>query len=145
MRLIVQTVSYATCTVDEKSVGSIENGYMVLVGLGQDDDEEKVVKMAKKLSKLRVFEDHEGKMNLDIKAVNGSILSISQFTLYADTNKGNRPSFVNAMGGEKAELLYQYFNECLRNEGLTVEEGVFGAHMLIDLCNVGPKTFILEV
>lgn len=144
MILVVQCVTSASCTVEEKITGKIDKGYMVLVGIGNDDDEATCEKMAKKLSKLRVFEDEDGKMNLDIHNIGGEILSISQFTLYADTKKGNRPSFINARTGEEAISLYEYFNDCLRNEGINVEVGVFGAYMEIELVNDGPKTFILR-
>ena len=144
MRLVVQRVLNSNCVVDGKVTGQIEQGYMVLVGFGLDDTEEIVEKMANKLSKLRIFDDSEGKINLSINDVNGKILSISQFTLYADCKKGNRPSFANALGGEKAVSLYKYFNECLRGLGLTVEEGIFGADMKISLLNDGPVTIILD-
>ena len=144
MRLLVQTVKNAFCLVDGKVTGAIDEGYLVLVGFGLDDNEEVVEKMADKLYKLRVFEDDQGKMNLSIDDIKGDILSISQFTLYADTKKGNRPSFIEALGGDKALSLYLYFNECLKAKGLKVETGIFGAHMLITSTNIGPKTFILE-
>ena len=144
MRLVVQRVLNSKCEVDNIITGQIENGYMVLVGFGLDDNKEIVEKMAIKLSKLRVFEDDNQKMNLDIYSVNGKILSISQFTLYADVCKGNRPSFVNALSGEKAIELYKYFNDCLRKLNLEVEEGVFGADMKISLLNDGPVTIILD-
>ncbi len=144
MILVVQCVTSASCIVEEKITGKIDKGYMVLVGIGNDDDKATCEKMAKKLSKLRVFEDEDGKMNLDIHNIGGEILSISQFTLYADTKKGNRPSFINARTGEEAISLYEYFNDCLRSEGINVEVGVFGAYMEIELVNDGPKTFILR-
>ena len=117
---------------------------MVLVGMGQGDEKDIVEKFAQKVSKLRIFEDDNEKMNLSIHDVNGSILSISQFTLYADASKGNRPSFVNALEPNKAKELYLYFNECLRKENIIVEEGIFGADMKIDLLNDGPVTIILD-
>ena len=144
MKLVVQRVSRASCTVNGNITGKIENGYMVLVGFGLNDEKPIVCKMAEKLSKLRIFEDEQGKINKSIFDVNGKILSISQFTLYADCSKGNRPSFTNALGGDKAVELYEYFNECLRNLNLEVEEGVFGADMKIDLLNDGPVTIILD-
>lgn len=144
MRLVIQKVSEADCRVDGKITGKIGKGFMVLVGIGTDDDEETVEKMAVKMSKLRIFDDENGKINLSIYDVEGEILSISQFTLYADCKKGNRPSFTDAQGGEKAERLYLYFNECLRNLNLHVEEGIFGAHMEISLVNDGPVTIILD-
>jgi len=144
MRLVVQSVSQASCIVDEKVTGQISNGYMVLVGIGLDDNKQIVEKMANKLSKLRVIHDEQGKLNLSVVDTNGSILSISQFTLYADCAKGNRPSFNNAIGGQAAKDLYLYFNECLRNNGLHVEEGIFGADMHVSLTNEGPITIIMD-
>ena len=144
MRLTVQRVSEASCTVEGELNSSIGQGYMVLVGFSVDDNEEIAKKMALKLSKLRVFSDEQGKMNLDIHAVNGEILSVSQFTLYGDARKGNRPSFVRALGGPEAIKLYDYFNQCLREEGLQVKTGIFGADMKIALVNDGPVTIWLE-
>lgn len=144
MKVIVQRVSNANCKVDGNITGQIENGYMLLVGFGLSDDKTIVEKMAEKVSKLRIFEDEDGKINKSIFDVNGKILSISQFTLYADCAKGNRPSFTNALGGDKAIELYKYFNECLRKLNLEVEEGIFGADMKISLLNDGPVTIILD-
>ena len=144
MKVIVQRVSNANCKVDGNITGQIENGYMLLVGFGLSDDKTIVEKMAEKVSKLRIFEDEQGKINKSIFDVNGKILSISQFTLYADCSKGNRPSFTNALGGDKAIELYKYFNECLRKLNLEVEEGIFGADMKISLLNDGPVTIILD-
>ena len=144
MRLVIQRVKNASCTVEGKITGQINKGYMILVGMGQGDEKEVVERFAMKVSKLRIFDDENGKMNLSIHDVSGSILSISQFTLYADASKGNRPSFVNAMEPAKAKELYLYFNECLRKENLIVEEGIFGADMKIDLCNDGPVTIIFD-
>ena len=144
VRIIVQRVSNANCKVDGNITGEINNGYMILVGFGLDDDITIVEKMAEKVSKLRIFEDEDGKINRSIFDVNGKILSISQFTLYADCKKGNRPSFTNALGGSSAIELYKYFNECLRKLNLEVEEGKFGADMKISLLNDGPVTIILD-
>lgn len=144
MRLVVQRVKEASCTVDNVVTGQIKQGFMVLVGIGLDDNKEIVEKMAVKLSKLRVFEDENQKMNLGIFDVEGSILSISQFTLYADCAKGNRPSFTNAMSGENANELYEHFNSCLEELGLHVEKGIFGADMAIKLTNDGPVTIIMD-
>ena len=144
MRLVVQRVSKAECKVEDHITGSIDVGYMVLVGLGVNDDEKTVGKMAEKLSKLRIFSDENDKINLSIHDVKGKILSISQFTLYADCAKGNRPSFTDALGGDKAMELYRYFNECLRKLDIEVEEGIFGADMKISLTNDGPVTIILD-
>ena len=144
MRLVVQRVKEASCTVDSKITGQIKQGFMVLVGIGLDDNKDIVEKMAVKLSKLRVFEDENQKMNLGIFDINGSILSISQFTLYADCSRGNRPSFTNAMSGQEANALYEYFNKCLNDLGLHVEKGIFGADMAIKLWNDGPVTIIMD-
>lgn len=144
MKLVVQRVRHASCTIDGELYSKIGNGYMVLVGLGEQDDEKIVSKMAAKLIKLRVFEDENGKMNLALKDVGGSILSISQFTLYADASKGNRPSFTGALKPEFSKPLYLFFNQELRKEGVVVEEGIFGADMKIDLLNDGPITIILD-
>ena len=144
MRLVIQRVSNANCKVDGNITGEIENGYMILVGFGLNDSNIVVEKMAEKVSKLRIFEDENGKINKSIFDVNGKILSISQFTLYADCKKGNRPSFTDALGGDRAIELYKYFNECLRKLNLSVEEGIFGADMKISLLNDGPVTIILD-
>jgi len=144
MKLVVQRVTEASCTVDDKITGKIGRGYMVLVGLGLTDKEETVEKMAVKLSKLRIFDDENGKINRSIHDVDGKILSISQFTLYADAKKGNRPSFTDALGGDRAKELYLYFNECLRDLSIEVQEGIFGADMKIALVNDGPVTVILD-
>ncbi len=144
MRLVVQRVKHASCTVNGSVTGAIENGFMVLVGFGNDDTKEIALKMANKLSKLRIFEDENGKMNKGLKDIDGAILSISQFTLYADCSKGNRPSFNLAMNGEDASVLYDYFNLLLRDLGFNVQTGIFGADMKIDLLNDGPVTIILD-
>ncbi len=144
MKLVIQKVSHADCRVDGKITGQIETGFMVLVGIGLNDSREIAEKMAVKLSKLRIFEDENGKINRSIFDAQGRILSISQFTLYADCKKGNRPSFTDALGGEDAKQLYLYFNECLRNLGMEVEEGIFGADMKVTLTNDGPVTIILD-
>lgn len=144
MRLVIQRVKHASCTIENQVVGKCDNGYMILVGIGLDDNKEVVEKLANKVAKLRIFSDENDKMNLSINDVKGNILSISQFTLYADASKGNRPSFTNAMSGEQAKELYLYFNEVLRKLNIHVEEGEFGADMKIDLLNDGPVTIILD-
>ena len=144
MKLVIQRVSEASCTVDGTVTGSIGKGFMVLCGFGTDDNGQIAKRMAEKLSKLRIFEDEEGKINRSLYDVGGSILSISQFTLLADCRKGNRPSFTDALKGEEAKHLYDYFNECLRDLGLPVEEGIFGADMKISLINDGPVTIVLD-
>lgn len=144
MKVIVQKVLSASCTVDNKITGKINQGYMLLVGFTHSDTIENVLKMAKKIVGLRIFEDENGKMNLDIKSVNGEILSISQFTLYANCKEGRRPSFVDAMKPLEAERLYKLFNEKLRKFCPSVEEGIFGADMKIELINDGPFTILLD-
>lgn len=143
MRVIVQRVKRAKCVIDNKTVGEIKEGYMLLVGFTHSDSKMIVDKMVKKIVNLRIFEDANGKMNLNINQINGEVLSISQFTLYGNTNDGNRPSFVNAMKPEEATLLYDYFNNELNNF-VPVKTGVFGADMDIDFINHGPSTFLLE-
>jgi D-tyrosyl-tRNA(Tyr) deacylase len=144
MRLVVQRVTKASCEVDGKITGTIDNGFMVLVGVTHDDTKENADFLAKKLSNLRVFEDENEKMNLNIKQVGGKLLVISQFTLYADTTQGNRPSFINAAKPDYANELYEYFMNKCKEEGLEVEKGIFGAHMNISLVNSGPVTIMLE-
>lgn len=144
MKVIVQRVNEASCNVDNNITGKIEKGYMLLVGFGLDDTKSIVEKVANKIAKLRIFDDENGKINKSIFDVNGKILSISQFTLYADVKGGNRPAFINALKGEEATSLYKYFNDCLRKEELIVEEGIFGADMKISLINDGPCTIIVD-
>ena len=144
MKIVVQRVSRASCTVEGTVTGSIGRGYMLLVGFGRNDTKEIARKYAEKVSKLRIFDDENGKINKNIYDVGGSILSISQFTLYGDAKKSNRPSFIEALSGPEAVSLYDYFNDCLREMGLTVETGIFGAMMDIELVNDGPVTIILE-
>ena len=144
MKLVVQRVSEARCTVEGSLTGNVGQGYMILAGFGLEDDEAIVRRMAEKVSKLRIFDDEEGKINRSIHDVKGKILSISQFTLYADCKKGNRPSFTDALKGEEAKHLYDCFNKCLRDLGLEVEEGIFGANMQISLVNDGPVTIVLD-
>lgn len=144
MRVVVQVAKDASCSVDSKLISHIDYGFMLLVGFENGDTIENVKKLAKKVQGLRVFPDSDGKMNLSLKNVGGSILSISQFTLYADSSNGYRPSFVNAMKGEEAINLYDNFNQELRNYGLKVETGVFGADMHISFTNLGPTTIILD-
>lgn len=144
MRLVVQRVSEASVTIDGKVHGEIGKGFLILVGISDEDDEKVVAKMADKVAKLRIFTDSEDKMNLNVEQVSGAILSISQFTLYADCHKGNRPSFSGAGRPEHASRLYLAFNECLRRYGLRVEEGIFGADMKVRLLNDGPVTIILD-
>ena len=144
MRVVLQVVDNAKVEIDNKVVGSINKGYLLLVGVFESDEDSNAVKLAEKVSKLRVFHDSEGKTNLSLKDVEGSILSVSQFTLCADTNKGNRPSFVNSANREKAIRLYELFNDKLRELGYIVETGVFGADMKVSLVNNGPFTLVVD-
>ena len=142
MRTVIQRVSEASVTIDGKVHGAIGKGYMVLVGITHTDTEKDVLRMADKIEKLRIFTDENDKMNLSLKQVGGAVLSISQFTLYADCRKGNRPSFGNRV--ERAEELYLYFNTVMRGKGFQVEEGIFGAEMKVALINDGPVTIVLD-
>lgn len=144
MKAVIQRVSQAKVTIDQTTVGEITHGFMILLGIHQEDNESDVEYLVRKISKLRVFEDHEGKMNQSIQEVAGSILSISQFTLYADTKKGNRPSFIEAARPEVAIPLYELFNEKLKSENIPVETGEFGADMQVALTNDGPVTIIID-
>ena len=145
MRVVVQRCSRAEVRIDGNSVGKIGQGFMLLVGITETDTTAEADFLAKKIAQLRVFEDEAGKMNLAIRDVGGAILSISQFTLYADCRKGNRPSFIRAARPEQASPLYDYFNETLRTTyGLTVETGRFGADMKVDFINDGPVTILLD-
>lgn len=144
MRLLVQRVLNSNVKVDGKITGEINKGYMVLLGVTHDDDTEKADYLVKKLINLRVFEDENGKMNLNINQIGGELLIISQFTLYGNTKDGNRPSFTEAAKPEKAEELYNYFVEQCRKEGIKTETGIFGADMKVSLINDGPVTVMLE-
>lgn len=144
MKLVVQRVKNAQVEVEEKIVGKIDKGFLVFVGITHDDTKEKADYLVKKLCNLRVFEDQNGKMNLSIKEINGKLLIISQFTLYADCSQGNRPSFINAAKPEKANELYEYFCEQCKQTGISVQTGIFGADMKVELLNDGPVTIILE-
>lgn len=146
MRFVLQCVSQASCTVEGRVTGAIERGYLILAGIADSDTEETADRMLKKVAGLRIFPDENGKTNLSLAEIGGSILLISQFTLYADCRKGNRPSFVKAGKSEHAERLYRYLLERCRREGIgkTVEEGIFGADMKIALVNEGPFTLVLD-
>ena len=145
MRVVVQRCSRAEVRIDGQVVGKIGTGFMVLVGITDGDTRAEADLLAKKVAQMRVLEDQDGKMNLALKDVSGAILSISQFTLYADCKKGNRPSFIHAARPEIAEPLYDYFNSVLRTQyGLQVETGRFGADMKVDFLNDGPVTIILD-
>ena len=144
MRAVIQRVSQAKVVVDENTVGQINRGFMILLGVHEEDTQVDVDYLVGKISKLRVFEDDQQKMNRSIIDVDGKILSISQFTLFADTKKGNRPSFVQAAKPDTAIPLYEAFNEGLRQAGIPVETGIFGADMKCHLVNDGPVTIIID-
>lgn len=144
MKLVIQRVKEASVEIEGKINGKINQGFMVLVGITNDDSEEIVDKMVNKLINLRIFEDENEKLNLSLMDVKGEILSISQFTLYANCKKGRRPSFLDAAKPDISKPLYEYFNKCLRDNGVHVETGVFGAMMNVSLINEGPTTIILD-
>ena len=144
MKVILQKVKKASVSVDEKVVGEIDKGYCLLVGVHKESKEADAKYLAKKIVEARLFEDENEKLNLGLKDVNGSILSVSQFTLYADTKKGKRPSFTNAAGAEEANELYNKFNEYLKEEGIKVETGNFQTYMQVALENDGPVTLLLD-
>ena len=144
MRVVVQRVKHASCTIDGNLYSSIDQGYLLLVGFTHTDSIKEVQYLAKKIAGLRIFEDENGKMNLSLNTVGGKILSISQFTLYADTKDGNRPAFINAMKPDEASKLYDLFNEELRKYDIEVFTGIFGSDMKIDLLNDGPVTIIYD-
>ncbi|MDT2813504.1 D-aminoacyl-tRNA deacylase [Vagococcus carniphilus] len=144
MRIVLQRVNHGNVVVEDKEIGKISKGYVLLVGVAEGDTEKEADYLAKKINQLRIFEDENEKMNLDIHQVGGSVLSISQFTLLADTKKGNRPSFIKSAPPAEASKLYDYFNQQLRSYGLEVSEGEFGAHMLISLENDGPVTIFFD-
>jgi len=144
MRAVVQRVSRASVSVDGEVVGAIGRGVAVLVGVTHGDTEEQVAWLARKIASLRIFEDDVGKLNAGLLDVGGAALVISQFTLYADARKGRRPSFVHAARPEVAKPLVETFAQALRDHGVHVETGVFGAHMLVEIHNDGPVTILLE-
>ena len=142
MKLVIQRVTHASVTVENKIVGKIDKGFLVLLGVGPEDTEAQADYLVQKLIKLRVFEDENGKMNLSLKDINGELLIVSQFTLYADCSGGNRPSFSNAAKPDKANELYEYFMKKCKDENIKVEHGIFGADMKVELLNDGPVTII---
>lgn len=144
MRAVVQRVSQASVTIEDQIIGEIDRGFMILLGIHEEDTQEDADYLIRKIPLLRVFEDEAGKMNQSVQDINGSILSVSQFTLYTDTRKGNRPSFIKAARPETAIPLYEYFNTGLRQAGLTVETGKFGGDMDVALVNDGPVTIIFD-
>lgn len=144
MKLVVQRVLKAEVKVDDKIVGQINQGFVVLVGIGENDTQKEADSLVQKLLKLRIFTDENDKMNLSIQDIKGELLLISQFTLYADCFSGNRPSFINAANPKKANELYEYFVEECRKTNITVQTGIFAADMKVSLVNDGPVTIILE-
>lgn len=144
MRAVIQRVRQASVSIENQIVGEIRAGFVVLLGIHENDNEADVDYLIRKISKMRIFEDDQGKMNLDIHTIKGSILSISQFTLFADTKKGNRPSFVQAARPEKAIPLYERFNQGIEAAGIPIATGKFGADMQISLINDGPVTIIID-
>lgn len=144
MRALIQRVSRAEVRVDGATVGRIGRGFLILLGVGRDDGTEDAAALARKIAKLRVLDDAEGKMNLALTDVEGAALVVSQFTLFADARKGNRPSFVAAAPPERADELYARFVEALRGHGVTVQTGTFQAHMEVELVNDGPVTIWLD-
>lgn len=144
MKFVIQRVQHASVTVENEVIGKIGRGYMVLIGVSDSDDEAVADKMVDKMIKLRINEDAEGKTNLSLADVDGGLLLISQFTLYANCKKGNRPSFVEAGSPDKANALYEYIIEKCRERVPVVEKGSFGAHMAVELLNDGPFTIVLD-
>jgi D-tyrosyl-tRNA(Tyr) deacylase len=144
MRFLIQRVTEASVSVDNHTIGQIEKGFLVLIGVNQTDNREIADKMVKKLLGLRIFEDENGKTNLDLKSVSGSLLLVSQFTLYADCKKGNRPSFIRTGAPDMANELYEYIIKSCRQEIPVVETGKFGADMKVRLLNDGPFTVMLD-
>ena len=144
MRAVIQRVSKASVTVEEKIVGQIGRGFLILLGIAHSDSEAEAAFLARKIAGLRVFEDGDGKMNLSLSEIGGAVLAVSQFTLYADTRKGRRPSFVDAARPEQAEPLYRRFCELLVAEGVPVEKGIFQATMQVALVNDGPVTILMD-
>ena len=145
MRAVIQRVAHASVTVDGECVSKINDGLLILLGIGPDDNEEKARLMTKKIAALRIFQDEADKMNLSVRDIGGSAIVVSQFTLYADCRKGNRPSFVGAAAPDVASPLVDRFIELLNEQGVPSQSGVFGAHMDVDLLNSGPVTIILEM
>ncbi len=144
MRAVIQRVKHANVRVENEIIGKINNGLVVLLGVTHDDTEADIHALVQKIIHLRIFEDEENKLNNSLLDIKGKVLSVSQFTLYADVRKGRRPNFMNAAKPEYAESLYELFNEKLRKENIDVETGSFGAMMEVELVNDGPVTIILE-
>lgn len=144
MRIVLQRAAHAQVKVDGDVIGRIRKGYVLLVGITHDDTKETAEKLAKKCAELRIFEDENGKMNKGLQDVQGEVLSISQFTLYADCRRGRRPGFTDAARPETAKPLYEYFNQVIESMGIHVETGIFGADMKVELLNDGPVTIVLD-
>ena len=144
MRVVLQRVAHASVTVDGETIGKIQRGFLLLVGVTHDDAMEDMEYLVRKIVQMRIFEDEEGKLNRSIQDIGGEILSVSQFTLYADTKKGNRPSFSKAAPGDVALEMFEQFNGLLRDTGIPVETGQFGADMKVELLNDGPVTILLD-
>ena len=144
MRIVLQRVAHASVTVDEKVIGKIQRGFLLLVGVTHDDAIEDMEYLVRKIVQMRIFEDEEGKLNRSIQDISGEILSVSQFTLYAETKKGNRPSFSKAAPGDVAIEMFEQFNGLLRETGVPVKTGQFGADMKVELLNDGPVTILLD-
>ncbi|MHB1000441.1 MAG: D-aminoacyl-tRNA deacylase [Armatimonadota bacterium] len=144
MRAVIQRVSSASVTIDDNIAGSIGQGLVILLGVGPNDTEKDTVWLADKTANLRIFEDDQGKMNLSLLDIGGQALIVSQFTLYGDARKGRRPSFTDAAPPDKADALYQRYVELIRQAGVTVQTGEFGAKMLVNIQNDGPVTLILD-
>ena len=144
MRVVLQRVAHASVTVDGEIIGKIQRGFLLLVGVTHDDAMEDMEYLVRKIVQMRIFEDEEGKLNRSIQDIGGEILSVSQFTLYADTKKGNRPSFSKAAPGDVAIEMFEQFNGLLRDTGIPVETGQFGADMKVELLNDGPVTILLD-
>ena len=145
MKALIQRVSHASVTVEGNRVSAIGDGLLILLGIGPDDDEDKARAMTKKIAALRIFTDPDDKMNLSVRDIGGEAIVVSQFTLYADCRKGNRPSFVGAAAPSLASPLVDRFAELLREQGVPTQTGVFGAHMDVELLNSGPVTIFLEM
>ena len=144
MRVVLQRVAHASVTVDGEIIGKIQRGFLLLVGVTHDDAMEDMEYLVRKIVQMRIFEDEEGKLNRSIQDIGGEILLVSQFTLYADTKKGNRPSFSKAAPGDVALKMFEQFNGLLRDTGIPVETGQFGADMKVELLNDGPVTILLD-
>ncbi len=144
MKAVIQRVDHACVTVEGETTGKIDKGFLVLLGVGQEDTEADAELLASKITKMRIFSDENGKINLSLDSVSGNILVVSQFTLYANCKKGNRPDFFASASPDEANRLYEYFVSVVKKDFPDVQCGIFGAHMQIELCNDGPFTVILD-